>query len=116
PIGRPFPRWRGAILAACGPAIVVVLFGCWMILLIAGSALIYWPRLGTSLQANSGPTPTGFVSAAYIAAGALTTSGVSDISPKTPFFRAFWSIESLIGISVLTLTLSFVVQIYNALH
>jgi hypothetical protein len=78
--------------------------------------MVIQPRLGTSIVANSGPTPTDFVSALYMAGDSLSTVGTSDLSPKTSFTRVFFMTMSFLGLCVITLTLTYYLEIYNALQ
>jgi len=116
-VGGLFPERRDKILSFCGPAILVLLVGVWVAGLILGGALLIYPSLGTSVRATSGgPTPTDFVTAMYVAGDSLTTVGVSDLSPRSRFFRLFYSFNSVIGMCVITLTVTYFLQVYNALH
>src|SRR4051812_24367969 len=57
-VTRGMKSRRDAVLSYCGPSILVLLVGTWVCGLMLGSALILYPKLGTSLRANNGPTPT----------------------------------------------------------
>jgi hypothetical protein len=96
--------------------VLVLLVLTWMMLLICGGALMVRPALGTGVQANQGPTPTGFATAFYVAGDAMTTVGASDIAPRTAFFRIAYVMMSVIGICTLTLTVTYFLEIYNALQ
>ena len=116
-LGRAFPRRRDKILSFCGPAILVLLVGVWVAGLILGGGLLVYPSLGTSVRTTSGsPTPTDFVTALYVAGDTLTTVGAADLSPRTGFFRLFYTINSVVGMCVITLTVTYFLQVYNALH
>ena len=45
---RPMPRHRGIVLSLCGPAILVLLVGTWIVGLMCGGGLIIRPNLGTA--------------------------------------------------------------------
>jgi len=115
-IAKPFPRQKDRLLSFCGPIILVLMVCTWIFLLMCGGAMVIKPGLGGGMQANQGPTPTQFSTALYLAGDALTTVGASDISPKTPFYRLFYTFLSVIGISVLTLTVTYFLEIYTALQ
>lgn len=112
----PLGGRRGVLLAACGPAIVLFVLGAWIVLLILGAALVIYPQLGRAVQATSGPTPHDFATAVYVAGASLTTIGASDFSARTATFRLFYVFVALLGISLITLTMTLVIQIYNALQ
>ena len=115
-IARPFPLQKDRILSFCGPSILVLMVCTWILVLMCGGALIIKPALGRGMQSNQGPTSTHFSTALYLAGDALTTVGASDISPKTAFYRLFYTFLSVIGISILTLTVTYFLEIYNALQ
>ena len=52
----------------------------------------------------------------YIAGDCLTTVGSSDYAPQSRFLRLFQPLSAFIGISVITLTLTYFLEIYNALQ
>ena len=46
----------------------------------------------------------------------MTTAGASDLAPRTAFFRIAYVVMSVIGITTLTLTVTYFLEIYNALQ
>lgn len=115
-ISRPFGRQRSAILSFAGPLIVVALIAFWALGLTVGAALIIRPELGTAIQPSSGDTPTDFVTALLVAGNSLSIVGGGDYSPHTSATRLLFLLNSLIGASVLSLVLSYLVQVYSALQ
>jgi hypothetical protein len=116
-IGGALPKHCDKVLSFCGPTILVLLVGVWITGLILGGALLVYPSLGTSIRATSGgATPTDFITALYVAGDSLTTVGASDFSPQTRFFRLFYTANSVVGMCVITLTVTYFLQVYNALH
>jgi len=113
---RPFNRWRDTILCFCGPVILVLLLTTWVVGLTCGAAMVIHPKLGTSVGATSPSPPGGFVAAVYVAGNTLSTVGTSDFAPKTSFYRLLYTINSFVGISVITLTVTYLLEIYNALQ
>jgi hypothetical protein len=111
-----FERHRGAILSFCGPAILVMLVAVWALLLAVGTGLVIHPALGTGVVASNEPTtPTDILTAVYAGAGSMSIVGPSDFVPRTTTYRLVYMTDSLIGMSVLTLTLTYLMQIYTAL-
>ena len=55
------------------------------------------------------------MSALYAAASSLSFVGSSDFKPQSAVFQALYMLNSLIGMSVMSLVLTYVMQIYNAL-
>jgi hypothetical protein len=113
---RPFGCQRGRVLSFCGPVILVALIFVWAAGLALGSALIMHPHLGGGIRASQGSTPTDFMSALYAGASSLSFVGASDFKPQSAVFQALYMLNSLIGMSVMSLVLTYVMQIYNALR
>jgi len=95
---------------------LLLLVTVWLSGLSCGAGLVVWPRLGTSVQSISGPTPRDYATAVYIGGDAMTTVGNGDFTPRTPAYRLFYTFQSLIGMSVITLTLTYFLQVFNALQ
>ncbi|WP_424138226.1 potassium channel family protein [Roseomonas chloroacetimidivorans] len=106
---------RNRVLSFAGPTLVALTVVVWVALLTVGFALVVWPRLGTGIQASSGPTPTDFVTALYYSGYNLTTLGLGDLAPQTAFFRLLTVLEAAVGFSVLTLSLTYLASVYGAL-
>jgi hypothetical protein len=112
----PFGRRRGAVLAFCGPIILVSLVTVWTLGLTLGAALVIHPALGTGVRVSDGPTPTDFVAALYAGGTSLAITGSSEFSPQTSGWRLVYLFLSLVGTSVVSLTLTYLMQVYNALQ
>ena len=115
-VARLFGRRAQLFLSLCGPAIVVSLIWWWALLLTLGAALIFHSYLGSAIAISDGSTPTDFVSAMYAAANSMSIVGSSGFSPQTSTFRLIFMFNSLVGMSVISLTLTYLTQIYNALQ
>ncbi|HVI28670.1 potassium channel family protein [Hansschlegelia sp.] len=107
---------RGTVLSLAGPTIVVSLIGLWALGLTIGAALIIGPELGAAIRPSSGDASTDFVTALMVAGNSLSIVGSGDYSPHTAGTRVLFLINSLIGASVLSLVLSYLVQVYTALR
>jgi len=115
PLARRRPRTRDVILSFAGPTLLVVVAATWVAGLVIGFGLMFWPQMGTGIQSTRGVTPTGFVTAVYVSGDNLTTVGSGDLVPTTRLTRLLVTANSVLGISVITLMLTYFVQIYNAL-
>lgn len=112
----PFGSRRGAVLSFAGPVIVVLLIGFWAAGLTVGAALVMRPELGAGIRPSSGATPTDFVTALLVAGNSLSIVGSGDYSPHTTGTRVIFLINSVIGASVLSLVVSYLVQVYAGLR
>ena len=115
-LARCFGRRRGTVLSLAGPLIVILLIAFWSLGLTIGAALIVRPELGNGIRPSSGNTPTDFVTAMLAAGNSLSIVGGGDYAPHTTGTRLLYLINSLIGASVLSLVLSYLVQVYSALR
>jgi hypothetical protein len=115
-VARPLNRQRGRVLSFCGPVILIALIFVWAVGLALGSALIMHSHLGAGIRASQGATPTDFMSALYAGASSLSFVGASDFKPQTAALQALYMLNSLIGMTVMSLVLTYVMQIYNALR
>ena len=115
-VAKLLGRRRGTLLSLAGPLIVVSLIGFWAFGLTFGAALVIQPELGTAIRPSSGDAPRDFVTALVVAGNSLSIVGGGDFSPHTTGTRLLFLINSLIGASVLSLVLSYLVQVYSALR
>ncbi len=116
-IGRaltaPLPgRHRARALSAVGPLMVVASLGLWISLAIVGFALIYYPNFTDNFSLKPG-VEANMLDAVYASGVALSTVGFGDVTPTTPIFQLLTVFESLLGFSILTLAISYVLGIYQ---
>jgi hypothetical protein len=104
------------LLSFCGPAILVALLLTWSILLAVGGALIVHPQLGTTITNSKQNTPTDFVTAIYVAGSSLSIVGGSDFAPQSAGAKLLFLLNSVIGTSVISLTITYLMQVYGALR
>lgn len=107
---------RGDVLSFRGPVIVVLLVLVWAPARTVGAALVMHPMPGTSIRASSGGTPTDFTAALYAGGSSMAIVGASDITPRTGAARLLYLFNPLVGASVISLTLSYLVQVCGALR
>ncbi len=114
-LGLRSGRRRDNVLAYAGPTIVAGIVVTWALLLVVGFALIYLPALGTSIRMSEGDTPENVATALYFSAMSLSTLGTGDIRPVTDMYRLVSVAQALIGFSVLTVTITYLLSVYSAL-
>jgi hypothetical protein len=110
------PRFCDRIASFCGPVILVLLVFVWTAGLTLGNGLLFHPVLGTDIQSSSGKTPTDFVSALYAGGTSISIVGSGGFSPQTPRYRLIYLFNSIVGLSVTSLTLTYLMQIYGQLQ
>jgi hypothetical protein len=110
---------RTRLRAAVGPVSLVSVILCWVIFLATGFALIYCGLLPQEVSgppgATSGTFAQHFLKSLYFSLGAFDTFQTFDLSPQTNWLRFVISIEGLIGISMITASVSWLVLLYPAL-
>jgi hypothetical protein len=114
-VARRSRRRRGTILSYCGPVNLLVLVGFWILALTVGTGLVIHPVLGTSVTTSHGATPRDFISAMYAGGSSIALVGASDFAPRSSAFRLFYLFDSLVGIVIVSVTLTYLMQVYTAL-
>lgn len=107
---------RGTVLSFCGPVILLLYVLLWAVGLTLGAGLIIHPGLGTGVQASNGQTPTDLLTALYAGGSSMAIVGASDFKPTTDAYRLVYLANSLIGMTVTSLVLTYVMQVYGALR
>jgi hypothetical protein len=108
-------RRRGA-LSLAGPLAFIAVVATWGTLLVVGWTLIFWPRMPDSFHLASGvDAGTPFVDSLYTSLVTLSTVGFGDISPGTPALRVLTPVEALLGLGLLTASISWLLAIYPVL-
>ena len=108
-------RW---MMRSAGPLSIVIVITTWALLVTVGFALVYWARFP---QAFTVPPPgvrdkLGKVWVVlYFSLTSLTTLAAGEIVPKGSWIRLVAALESLIGISLVTASVTWIVLIYPAL-
>jgi hypothetical protein len=107
---------RELFLTFSGPIILVTILTSWALLLSIAVALFIQPNLGTGIQATQGATPTDFITALYVGGTSLSFIGASDFVPRDSFFRLFDLLTSLLGVSLVSLNITYLMQLYTSLQ
>jgi hypothetical protein len=115
-LSQPMGRLKKFFLALSGPIILVTVLLLWPLLLSIAVAMIVHPNLGTGITTTHGPTPTDFITALYVGGSSLDFIGSSDFSPQTSFFKLFDLFASVIGLSLVSLTVTYLMELYGNLH
>lgn len=114
-VGRRLGGWKNRFLTLAGPITLITVLMVWGLLLSLAAALIIHPNLGMGVRATSGPTSTDFLTALYVGGTSLSFVGATDFEPETPAFRLFYLVTSLIGVSMVSLTITYLMQLYGDL-
>ena len=114
-LAQLFPGRKARVLAFCGPAVLIMLVAAWALMLTLAAALILHPALGEGIRSTTGDTATDFITAMYAAGGSLAIVGASGFTPHGHVWELYFLFNSLVGASVISLTLTYLMQVYSAL-
>ena len=115
-LSKPFKSCRERILSFCGPTILVMYVLVWTLALALGAGLIIHPKLGTSVRATSEDSRSDLITAIYAGGSSISIVGTSNYTPETASFRMLFLFNSLVGLSMISLTLTYLMQVYSALN
>jgi hypothetical protein len=112
---RAFGRSRARFVSYCGPMTLLAVLGLWTGLLTLGSALVLHPALGHAVRASDVVPRTDFLTALYVGGASISVVGSSGYSPETPVYRIFFLFNSAVGMAFISLVVTYLGQVYNAL-
>lgn len=109
---------RGRLARLVGPLALLAVIIVWGTLAVVGWALLYWPSVPDGFVYASGPVSGGtnrVLDALYISMVTMSTLGSGAIAPAAGWLRIATPLEALFGFALLTVAVSWVLQIYPAL-
>ena len=116
PVWRMSRHRRRASMA--GPVAMLGVIAIWGLFASFGWSLIYWPFIPSGFTFAS-PPPQGlaqtWLESAYISLVNISTLGLGDVVPRNGWLRLVTPVEALFGLALLTVALSWVMQVYPAL-
>lgn len=115
-VSHAFGRSRARFLSFCGPVTLLAVLGLWTGLLVLGSALVLHPALGHAVRPSNAVAETDFLTALYVGGASVSVVGSSGYSPETSAYRMFFLFNSAVGITLISVVLAYLAQLYNALH
>ena len=112
-VGR---RGRHAALNAVGPLLLPALIVTYIVLLVTGYGLVYYPHLPEGFTHNHGTGESRIAEALYYSGVTLTTVGYGDITPVWPALRFVAVAEGATGVALISLSITYLLSVYNALE
>jgi hypothetical protein len=115
---RPLPRRYGALgLSLAAPLMVPVTITVWISLVALGYALMYLHGMRQGdFSFAVGRLEPSFVEAVYFSGTAISTLGFGDVTPTASLYQILAVSEALIGFGILTLSITYVLGVYNVLQ
>ena len=112
---KPLPaRIRHFGLSLGAPLMIPATMLLWMFVEILGFGLIYYSQTDY-FSYTSGARPT-FPHMIYLSGVTIGTLGYGDITPQNPFFGVVTFTQALIGFSIITLFITYILNIYQVLQ
>ena len=109
------PR-RHAILNSVGPLLLPALVATFIVLLMLGYALIYWPQMPGSFNVDEKARTPAWIEAIYFSGITLTTLGYGDIAPRSTAMRLVALSEASAGFAFISLAVTYLLTVTNALE
>jgi hypothetical protein len=108
---------RRSLLPLAGPCALVAVVAVWLLLLVTGWALVLWPHIADGFRFDPGAASgeATLVDAFYVSIVTLATVGFGDITPASGWLKIVLPFEALIGLGLLTATVSWLLSIHPAL-
>jgi hypothetical protein len=115
---RVLARGNHRLLSLAGPVAFITVIAVWGALVVLGFALIIWPHLPEGFAISEGIVAAdqeGFVDALYLSMVNLASLGYGDIVPTGDLLRLLGPLETLIGLGLLTASISWILLLYRVL-
>ncbi|HEX8473864.1 MAG TPA: potassium channel family protein [Pyrinomonadaceae bacterium] len=107
---------RHKLLNTVGPLLLPALIVLFILLLVTGFALIYFPRMPASFVIDERTMSSPWFESLYFSGVTLTTVGYGDITPRTFEMRAVALIEGASGFALISLAVTYLISVYRALE
>ena len=107
------------IASLTGPLGIALVVFTWGAMAVGGWAMMYLPQMADGFAYGTELNPADrnpVLDALYVSLVTIGTLGMGDIVPTSPFLRVIVPLEALFGFMLLTAAVSWVLQIYPALH
>lgn len=115
---RRIVRGDHRVLSLAGPAAFIGVILVWGSLVVFGFAFILWPQLPDHFAFHGGlerESQSGYVDALYLSLVNLASLGYGDIVPTSDLLRLLGPLETLIGLGLLTASISWILLLYRVL-
>jgi Ion channel len=103
-------------LNSVGPVLMPALVGLYILLLILGFALIYYPHMPEHFTLNANAASGRWIESFYFSGITLTTLGYGDIVPRTNMMRVLVFVEAGAGFGLISLSITYLLTVYGALE
>ncbi|QOV40737.1 two pore domain potassium channel family protein [Streptomyces ferrugineus] len=111
-------RRKRRAAGVAGPLGMALVVAMWALGVAVGWAVMYWPHMPEAFVFSSALEPTEHsqpVDALYVSLVIVGTLGLGDIAPAAEWLRVVAPLEALVGLALLTATVSWVLGVFPAL-
>jgi hypothetical protein len=113
---RRVGRRNHSVLSFAGPVAFFAVILTWSALVIVGFAVMLWPHFPEDYVFTAGAAQDGGLGdALYLSLVNLTSLGYGDIVPATTGLRYLGPLETLIGLGLVTASISWILILYRVL-
>jgi hypothetical protein len=109
------PR-RHKVLNVVGPLLMPLLVATYIVLLILGFSLLYYPRFPEMFTLSFPGSEASWVDTVYFSGVTLTTLGYGDIVPRTGLVRFIALFEAASGFALISLAITYLITVTSALE
>ncbi|HWC12537.1 MAG TPA: potassium channel family protein [Acidimicrobiales bacterium] len=114
--GRLPTRLRSSARSLAAPAMVALTLLVWLGTQLVGFAVLYYPGLLDDRFVAGPGLDDSFGTALYVSAIHLSSLGSTDIVATTMSLRLLTASETFVGLGILTLTVSYLLNVYRVLQ
>jgi Ion channel len=112
-------RPRRLLMDLAGPLVLATVVLMWAGGVVLAWGLVFWPHMPSGFQDTAGPPAATVwervVSTVYVSMVGLSTLGIGDIVPTTPWTRLWTAVQAIVGFALLSASMSWVLQVSPAL-
>ncbi|MGI9107158.1 MAG: potassium channel family protein [Pyrinomonadaceae bacterium] len=107
---------RHRFLNTIGPLLMPVLIVLYLLFVISGFALIYFPRMPSEFNVSPEAVSASWIESLYFSGTTLVTVGYGDITPRSFSARFIALIEGASGFALISLAVTYLITVYSALE
>lgn len=108
--------FRAFILSLGAPLMIPLVIVMWVGMEILGFALLYYAGMNYENFTFGAGLEPGFKEALYLSGVSISTIGFGDVTPSSGIYEFLAVLEALIGLGILTLSISYVLSVYQVLQ
>jgi len=109
-------RLAGGLRALAAPWMVVLTLGIWLGTQALGFALVYYPGVTANGLVVGASLRRSFAAALVVSSATLASLSFSDLAPRSMTYHAVAAAETLVGLAIITVTISYILNVYQVIQ